>query len=115
MTKGGAITGRVLDDVGDPMPLMTVVAERLTRVGGCVSFERATTVETDDLGEYRLFGLAAGELVVATAGGRTATATSPIPISRNSLAPHNYYPHAVTPEQAQPIPIGPAATCRASI
>ena len=105
LTKSGAITGHVFDDLGEPVPLLTVVADRLVQARGLVTVERTTAAETDDLGEYRLFGLPPGEFVVAIAGGRMPTATAPVPISRDGPASHNYYPHAQTPEEAQPIPV----------
>jgi hypothetical protein len=70
LPKGAAITGRVLDDLGGPMPLLTIVAERVVRRGGRVEFKQESSVETDDTGVYRLFGLPAGEFVLASAGGR---------------------------------------------
>jgi hypothetical protein len=107
LTKSGAITGRALDDAGDPIPLMMVVAERVVRAGARVRFERAASVVTDDLGEYRLFGLPAGEYVVGAAGGRAFQGNGTTPVAPPpGQPPHNYYPRAETPEQAQPIAIG---------
>src|SRR5471032_1666832 len=81
LPKGGAITGRVLDDLGAPLPLMTVVAGRILRgPAGGVRFDPMTSAETDDLGEYRLFGLPAGEFAVATAGARVIPPGSSTPI-----------------------------------
>jgi protocatechuate 3,4-dioxygenase beta subunit len=103
LSRSGAITGRVLDDLGEPMPLMNVVAERIRREGDRVTFERVASVETDDLGEYRLFGLAAGEFVVATAPGRLGTQTSSVPIAPDRLVLRNYYGPADAPERARPV------------
>ena len=107
LAKSGAITGRVLDDAGDPVPLTSIVAERIVRTGGRVTFERAASVVTDDLGEYRLFGLAAGEFVVGAAGGRTFQGNGTTPVDPPpGQPPHNYYPHAGSHEQAEAISIG---------
>jgi protocatechuate 3,4-dioxygenase beta subunit len=105
LIKGGVISGRVLDDLGEPMPLMNVAVFRLRRAGASVTFERFRATESDDQGEYRLFGLPAGEFVVAPAPGRYGAATTTIPINLENLVFHNYYPHAETPEQAQPIAV----------
>jgi protocatechuate 3,4-dioxygenase beta subunit len=105
LVRGGLITGRVLDDLGDPLPLMNVAAFRLRRSGTSVTFERFRASQTDDLGEYRLFGLPAGEFVVAAAPGRYGSATATIPVPLETLVFRNYYPHAETPEQAQPVAV----------
>src|SRR5476649_109287 len=107
LAKGGVITGRVLDDIGDPMPLMNVAVFRVRRAGASITFERFRATETDDLGEYRLFGLPAGEFVVASAPGRLGSATATIPVHLDSLVFKNYYPHAEKPEQAQLIAVRP--------
>jgi len=103
LTKGGVITGRVLDDLGDPEALMNVAAFRVRRTGRRVTFERFRATETDDLGEYRLFDLPPGEFVVAAAPGRVGTATTTIPVSLDRIVFRNYYPHAETPETGQRI------------
>jgi hypothetical protein len=99
------ITGRVLDDLGEPLGLRTVVAERLVHVEGRVDFKQQATVETDDTGAYRLFGLPPGEFVVAIAGGRVMLGggtSTPMPEDiRRTL--HNYFPHASSRDQAQVI------------
>ena len=105
LTKGAAITGRVLDDAGDPMPLVTVVADRAVQTGGVTSFERAATVEANDLGEYRLFGLPPGEFVVSIAGARIFQGPAAAPVVSLVQPLHNYYPHADTPDAAQRIPL----------
>jgi protocatechuate 3,4-dioxygenase beta subunit len=105
LTKGAAITGRVLDDIGDPMPFVVVVADRIVRARSAVTFERGGTVETNDLGEYRLFGLAAGEFVVSIAGTRVFQGPAAVSVVSLVQPPHNYYPRAETPEAAQPIPV----------
>jgi hypothetical protein len=56
MTRGGVITGRVVDDHGDPVTGATV--QLLPRQGG------TPPARTDDRGVYRLFALTPGEYVV---------------------------------------------------
>src|SRR5207244_8183957 len=70
LQRGGVITGRVLDDFGEPMALITVAVEQVVRVGGRVEFTRHLAADTDDTGAYRIFGLPAGEFVVGLAGPR---------------------------------------------
>ena len=110
MIRSGAISGRVLDDLGEPLPYAMVTAQRLVRTGGHVPFEESVTVESDDHGDYRLFGLSAGEFVVGIAGGMTFSPDGgPIRTGGRAVAPHNYYPNAATPEEARPIAVGVGA------
>lgn len=65
LVRAGVIAGRVLDPLGSPLTNARVRAQRLD-----LRIERGTappaelTAATDDLGEYRLSGLAAGRYVV---------------------------------------------------
>ena len=103
LSKAAVITGRVFDDSGAPLPLMNVVALRRERRSGHVACDRVESTETDELGDYRLFGLPPGEFVVAAAPGRRGTATSSIPISPENLVLNHFYGPAEVPERARPI------------
>jgi hypothetical protein len=81
--KGGAITGRIVDEYGDPMPDVAVTAMRQAWVNGR---RRLTPVgnrsaQTNDLGQFRIYGLAPGEYFVsataATQGGFLELPTLP--------------------------------------
>lgn len=61
LARGAAIAGTVRDTDGEPMPGALV---RLARRSGADRVTLPLTVETDDRGGYRLFGLAAGEYFV---------------------------------------------------
>jgi protocatechuate 3,4-dioxygenase beta subunit len=104
LPQGGVITGHVLDDLGAPLPLMRVVAQRVVRNGGRVTFEPAASADADDRGEYRIFGLPGGEFVVATHGARESIAP---PQPAPDRPPSHYYPGASTPEEAQVIRVVP--------
>src|SRR3954466_10363042 len=105
LTRAGVITGHVLDDAGLPLPLMQMVAQRVVRSAGHPTFETAASVEADDRGEYRIFGLAPGEYVVATAGARETM--SPAPADERPLS--HYYSHGATAESAQVIRVSAGA------
>lgn len=68
LSRGGVISGRVLDSNGESGVGATVTA-RLENAGsdGITTFE----AEVDDLGEYRLIGLPAGRFAVAVANTGT--------------------------------------------
>jgi hypothetical protein len=59
LRRGAAISGRIIDDLGDP-----VIATRVT-VEGVTGGSSAGTTVTDDRGEYRVGGLPAGTFRVA--------------------------------------------------
>lgn len=61
LARGAAIAGTVRDIDGEPMPGAVV---RLARRSGSDLVTLPQTVDTDDRGGYRLFGLAAGEYFV---------------------------------------------------
>jgi protocatechuate 3,4-dioxygenase beta subunit len=105
LLKSGAISGRVLDDAGEPMPLISVWAERVVRTAGRIGIEQVAAAETDDLGDYRLSGLPSGEFLVAISPGRVITnggIVSPPAVTR---PPQRFYPNAFVPQQAQPIAV----------
>src|SRR5436190_9841192 len=63
MARTAVIVGRVVDARGDPAPNVAVRAE--APVSGGQTFSSVATSLTDDRGEFRLSGLAAGRVVVS--------------------------------------------------
>jgi hypothetical protein len=83
LQRTAAITGRINDEFGDPAPGVMVAPMRYLYVNGERRMQSAgPTVSTNDLGEYRLYGLIPGRYFVSatlrpmnfgdTAGDRTA-------------------------------------------
>ena len=73
MVKGGVITGTIKDQKGDPVVGVNV---RAVQIGDQQSLMarfsgESHQVETDDRGIYRIYGLPAGEYLVAAGGRRT--------------------------------------------
>jgi hypothetical protein len=72
LQKGGAIAGRVVDTSGEPVAEVSIVAMR--RFPESVDADRFLPApvhggqQTNDLGEFRLFGLAPGEYLIAAMG-----------------------------------------------
>lgn len=106
--KGGAISGRVVDEAGDPLPLTTILAEQIIRINGHIDTRRIKMVETDDLGEYRIFGLSAGRYVVSVVrvGGDLGPGL-PLDVDGNTTWTHSYYPGVAGLAQAQAIAVRP--------
>jgi len=65
MVPPGVITGSVYDEEGDPVILARVKAFRITGWKGQRQLGEAGSSETNDLGEYRIWGLPPGRYLVA--------------------------------------------------
>ena len=59
-----SITGRVYDEDGEPMLGVQVMAMNYVYVDGKRQLQNNSAVQTNDLGEYRLFGLSPGKYIV---------------------------------------------------
>jgi hypothetical protein len=100
MPKGGVITGRVVDDLGEPMMLVNVTAGRLVRNNGRPRLVSAGAGMTDDLGEYRISGLTAGSYIVGTAG-----AVMVLSVGVGTATTSVFYPGGTGVAQAQPVAV----------
>jgi hypothetical protein len=67
LQAAAVIEGRVTDEDGDPLPEAQVAVLRQTFVAGRSHWEQVGAERTNDLGEYRIPGLAAGSYFVSVA------------------------------------------------
>jgi protocatechuate 3,4-dioxygenase beta subunit len=65
LIPSAVIAGKILDEDGEPLPGIFVSALRQTYLEGKPGLSTETTAETDDRGEYRLFGLSPGRYFVS--------------------------------------------------
>jgi hypothetical protein len=68
MPRGGVIAGRITDEFGDPVPDATVMAMRLAWSNGkrrLVPAASGRIAQTNDLGQYRIYGLPPGDYYVS--------------------------------------------------
>jgi hypothetical protein len=66
MPRGSVISGRLVDEFGEPMADATVTAMRSTWVSGKRRLQSAgRTATTNDLGQYRIYGLPPGDYFVS--------------------------------------------------
>jgi protocatechuate 3,4-dioxygenase beta subunit len=76
--KAAAISGHVFDSRGVPYPYVQVNMKRVTYTGG----RRTTTVTgatyTDDLGQYRIYGLPPGQYVLSADGETSQQRITPV-------------------------------------
>jgi hypothetical protein len=69
MVPSAVIAGRILDEDGEPLPSVNVSALREVYDEGKRSLVSGANVQTNDLGEYRLFGLPPGRYFVSARYG----------------------------------------------
>jgi hypothetical protein len=65
LQAAAVVEGRVTDEDGDPMPEAQIAVLRQTFVAGHTHWEQAGAERTNDLGEYRIAGLAAGNYFIS--------------------------------------------------
>jgi hypothetical protein len=65
LQAAAVVEGRVTDEDGDPMPEAQVAVMRQTFVAGRSHWEQVGAERTNDLGDYRIAGLAAGNYFVS--------------------------------------------------
>ncbi len=108
LPRGGVITGRVLDEFGDPLPDVQVAALRSQMIGGVRRLlNSGRTSGTNDIGEFRIFGLPPGEYYVsATVRNQNAFGDSD---DRAGYAP-TYYPGTADVSVAQKLVIDSGQT-----
>ena len=110
LPRGGVITGRIVDDAGDPVASAFVRAVRYRYVDGqrqltplAEGLEGLLTggggAVTDDLGQYRLYGLAPGEYYVS------ALFNPPGESANRTGYPPSFYPGTTTAADAQRVAV----------
>ena len=134
LPRGSVIGGRVLDEDGDAMPGVMVRVMRYQYQQGARSLTPAGNGQTDDKGQYRVWGLMPGDyyvdaqsrvnlpfggpagrgrggqaaiagLVGRIAGGNVATLFTPDDENQKSYAP-TYFPGVTSIAEAQAITLG---------
>jgi hypothetical protein len=134
LMRGGVLTGRIVDDLGQAAPGIRVTMSEITVVGGERTYRQSGAgAVSDDRGVYRIYGVAPGTYVLAAAafglGGETgrqataeevrwalgAPATAPgtsqrvaspgPPPGRSLQRATTYYPSAADPSLATPVTI----------
>jgi Carboxypeptidase regulatory-like domain len=102
LPSGGVITGRVVDEFGEPASEIQVATERFQVVQGQRRlFPTGRPVMTNDVGEFRLFGIPPGQYYLS-ATWRNTNGFNPngSPSERTAYAPI-YYPGTIAANEAQ--------------
>jgi hypothetical protein len=109
VAHAGAITGRVVDEFGDPVSDVFIQSMRYQYVQGSWRLlPSGRGGRTNDLGEFRIFGLTPGQYVVS-ATLRDFSANTSDTNDRSGYAP-TFYPGTGNPADAQRLAIAPGQT-----
>src|SRR6185503_13559905 len=98
LLRTGAVSGRVLDEFGDPAVGVLVAPMRYQFINGERRLQQlGRNASTNDIGEYRMHGLMPGRYFVAATANRFDSRDSN---DRTAYAP-TYYPGTVNVAEAQ--------------
>lgn len=109
LTKGGVITGRVLNGVGEPIIAATVIAQRVRDAEGKPvqgSTGSGRPMPTDDRGVYRIYGLLPGSYLVVVNPGAGFNTFRASPYDGDTPV---FYP-ASTRDTASEVQVAPGGT-----
>ncbi|HKT79175.1 MAG TPA: carboxypeptidase-like regulatory domain-containing protein [Vicinamibacterales bacterium] len=113
LLPGGAIAGRLTDETGQPLVNANVRALRPQFVRGRQQLVLAGTDITDDLGEYRIFGLTPGNYFVS--GNKRLSYLSPgWTVTTESGYPPSYFPGTADAARARPVSVRASQTTAAT-
>jgi protocatechuate 3,4-dioxygenase beta subunit len=102
LPRGSVITGRIVDELGEPMTGAMVQAMRYRFVNGARRLTPMNVMQTDDRGEFRIYGLAPGDYYVSAA---LQSLNGGVSDDRIGYAP-TYYPGTAVSADAQRITVG---------
>lgn len=115
LIQGGVISGRVINEDGEPIAHVSVSALRPRYVEGRRQLTSAGAMGmTNDLGEYRLFGLAPGRYFLnanhASFQMSMARQNADRPFEESYVT--LFYPNSTDPARAAAVEVGPGADVR---
>ena len=110
----GVVTGRVVDEDGDPVRGVILQSQTYRYNNGKKQLTPSGMATTNDLGEYRIFGLAPGRYYVTAFHQNQQQQGVVVDPKKNYEEGYGpvYYPNASTAEAAAPLEITPGAQLR---
>ena len=107
LSKHGVITGRVLDEDGEPLARVNVQQLKWMQANGRRTLLQQGSTATNDLGEFRIFGIAPGRYLVSAQGNVGGFGS--LGRSRQTYATV-FFPGVTDPSAAQAVEITPGTT-----
>jgi hypothetical protein len=110
MGRAGVISGRIFDEDGEPMASVMVGALKYSYRDGRPELTPVTEAQSNDLGEFRLFGLAPGRYYVSAEqmGWDHIVGEKEFSVAANANEKgyvRVYYPSALEPDKASPLTV----------
>ena len=106
LTPQGVVLGRVVDEEGEPVAGVNVQCMRFAYRDGKRQLVPSGGQSTNDLGEYRAYGLAPGKYFVSAVLRQNNFGASPISTGEKEEGyPPIYYPNANAPSSAVPVEV----------
>jgi len=115
LSPQAVITGRVLDEDGEPVVRAAVYLRKRAYERGQIRWQRSGFANTNDLGEYRLFGIAPGRYLIEASsplrpgGPGGPPARVPAGLNEPALAPA-FFPGVADIQSATQIEVGSGIT-----
>jgi hypothetical protein len=108
LPRGGVVSGRVVDEAGEPIDGVGVQAYAVDYVAGVERLRSAETASsrskpTNDAGRYRIFGLPPGEYYIAASPGPFGTPSATRDLSSGYAI--TYYPGTPVAAEAQRVTV----------
>jgi len=106
LSRGGVITGRITDQNGEPQAGIAMQALRFSwRPNGARQLDSMSTavfdrILTDDLGQFRIYGLMPGSYIVAT-----GALPGSLPWKDPTAQATTYFPGTTNVDEAQPVEV----------
>ena len=100
MMPGAVITGRILDEYGDPQPRASVSIQRYIFMQGKKQLMPFSGASSDDRGEYRIFNIAPGRYYLSVQHEEERWARTAPGSQSDEAYPKVYYPGVLEAETA---------------
>lgn len=112
LTPVGAIGGRVVSEHGEPLQGVEIYCLQRGHSGARPQLTVMAGESTDDLGEFRVHGLAPGRYLLAALYRPERRRVPERDSSAGETYVTTYYPGTSEPGEAQPVEVGPGAEVR---
>jgi Carboxypeptidase regulatory-like domain len=109
LKKGAVITGRILNAAGEPQADLDVSALRRTDKVGPLGFAQNGNARTNDLGEFRMAGLAAGDYLIVASVRRDGPFEA-VQTGTTTTFATTYFPGTLDQKAARVMTLAPGQT-----
>jgi protocatechuate 3,4-dioxygenase beta subunit len=114
LTPQGVITGRVLDEDGEPLQFVQIQALRSQYVRNRMRWVPAASATTDDTGQYRMISVAPGRYLIQASLNRGMLGPRITLVGKGATETYTtvFHPNASEMSSALPVDVSPGAEVR---